>query len=540
MFRILKAVITVCLICLSVDELHCQTEQPPNIILIVADDLGYADLGCFGSDIETPNIDSLAEQGTIFTNFYSMPSCAPTRASLLTGVDNHLAGVGSQFYNDENQWGYEGYLTDRVKTIPQVLKSAGYETYMAGKWHLGRKSSQNPKAKGFDKSFVLLQGASSHYSNIGISLNDSISQYTSNGKKSDWPKGGYSTEVYTDTLIKYISEGVKTNRPFFAFAAYTSPHWPLQVEESYWKKYEGRYDDGYIKLRERNLDRLKKAGIISQSHTLPPLHPNIKPWDSLSPMEQKIEARKMELYAGMVDNLDFHVGRLISTLKSLNVYENTVIVFMSDNGAAAEDFYYQEGFKELLQKKYTDAYEDMGTEKSFVSYNKQWAEAGSAPFRNHKQYSYEGGIKVPMIMKLPTSSHTGKKVNEFMKLTDLAPTFYAIANIKQPFNEVDPSYKEYTGKSSLGYMIGDSDGIHEKDEIWTIEHGLRSMLRQGDWKLVQSFRPTDNREFELYNLRNDPIESKDVSAEYPEIKKQLIELWKQGQHDLQIRSNYND
>ncbi len=288
------------------------------------------------------------------------------------------------------------------------------------------------------------------------------------------------------------------------------------------------------------MQRLKIAGIISENHQLPPLHPNIAPWDSLSPMKRKIEARKMELYAGMVDNLDYHVGRLIKVLKDMGEYENTVIVFVSDNGAAAENFYYRPGFMELLQKEYSGKYEDMGTPNSFVSYDKEWAEASSAPFRYHKQYSYEGGLRVPMIIKLPNSNRKGQKVKEFMKLTDWAPTFYEIAGVKKSFQELTGTSRNYTGKSALPYMVGATEKIHASDEVWSIEHALRSMIRQGDWKLVQSFRPTDNREFELYNLKNDPMESRDVSTQYPDVKKRLIELWHQGQSDMQILDNYDD
>ena len=301
----------------------------PNILLIVADDLGYADLGCYGGDIETPNIDSIAATGVRFSRFHTASTCAPTRAMLLSGNDNHIAGMGVQGLVTE-EWGYEGRLTDRIVPFPQLLKDAGYHTYMAGKWHLGSKPEDNPHQKGFERSFVMLPGAGNHSDNRNIVKANSITPYTEDGVPTQWRTGDYSTDLYTDKLIRFIGRGRGDKSPFFALATYTSPHWPLQVDESHWRKYEGRYDAGYEALRKRRLKSLKQAGLIPENSILPEVDASVKPWDSLTPEEQKMEARKMELYAGMVDNLDFNVGRLIEHLKTIGEFNNTLIVFMSD------------------------------------------------------------------------------------------------------------------------------------------------------------------------------------------------------------------
>jgi arylsulfatase len=284
----------------------------PNILLIVADDLGYADLGIYGSPIRTPRIDALARQGLRFTQFHTAPKCAPTRAMLLSGNNNHVAGMGRQSPRGLLQDylpGYEGHLSDRIAPLPALLRAAGYRTYMTGKWHLGIEAEHSPKAAGFERS--------------------------------EWPAGAYSTELYTDRLIEYIEEGRGDGRPFFAFAAYTSPHWPLQVPADERDRYAGVWDDGYDAWRERNFANLQGAGIVPMSAGLPPRNPAVRPWTELSTEERRVEAREMELYAAMVENLDGHVGRLLDYLKQSGQYENTLIVFMADNGAAAEDFYNQ-------------------------------------------------------------------------------------------------------------------------------------------------------------------------------------------------------
>lgn len=511
----------------------------PNILLIVADDMGYADLGCFGSDISTPNIDQLAREGIRFTNFHSAPSCAPTRAALLSGADNHVAGMGSQFIRNGARWGYEGFLTNRVVTIPQVLEESGYQTYLVGKWHLGGADAHLPHNKGFQKSFILLHGAGNHYNSLGFVGPDRPSKYFYNGNVAKWPGGAYSTDLYTDYLLDFIQAGKEEEKPFFAMAAYTSPHWPLQVAPSYWEKYEEKYEDGYEALRARRMASLKEKGIIPRDYPMPPLHPDVTPWDSLTQEEQKIETRKMALYAGMLENLDWNVGRLVQQLKENGDYDNTVIIFMSDNGAAYRDLYNSGSYMNFLRATYDNSYENMGKASSFVSYGAAWAEAGSAPFRYFKQYTYEGGVRVPMVFRNPSGLNPGSLNRSFTTLTDLAPTFYQLAKADYPStykgNEVHP----LQGTSLMPILNGEDQAIHPEDEAWTLEHHNHVLVHKGNWKLVNPGVARDESEFELYNLDTDPAESKDVKMLHPDIYLELLNHWKAFKTDYQVKSTFS-
>lgn len=500
------------------------TPKPPNILLIVADDLGYADLGSFGGDINTPHLDELANQGIRFSRFHYSPLCATSRAMFLTGNNNHVAGMGIQGRR-EGVSGYEGYLSERIITIPQLLQTKGYHTYMAGKWHLGPEPEHHPGNKGFEKYFITPQGGANHYNNFGILPQAPVSKYYQNGTEAEWPEGAYSTDFYTDKLIEYIGSNAEDGKPFFTFAAYTSPHWPLQVDEKYWKKYEGRYDAGYEKLKRQRFESLKKAGMIPEDALLPPSHPNVKAWDSLSPEEQKMEVRKMELYAGMVDNLDFNIGRLIQYLKKIGEYENTLIVFMSDNGAAAEDFYYEDGFKELIRENHTDAYEAMGKPNSFISYGPQWAEAGSSPFKYYKGFTTEGGMIVPMIISGTGVENKGSINDSFLTLLDLAPTFYELADADYPEEWNGKVVKPLLGASLLPVLKGEKQSIHAEDYVFGMEHNGYAMLRKGNWKLLNTKRPFELKNFELYNLETDLSEQKDLKETKPEKYQELLLEW---------------
>jgi arylsulfatase A-like enzyme len=506
----------------------CQQEihqpKPANILLIMADDLGYADLGSFGGDISTPNLDQLTKEGIRFSRFHTAPFCAVSRAMLLSGNFNHVAGMGSQDLVTGVP-GYEGKLSDRIIPVPELLRSAGYHTYMAGKWHLGGMEGANPADKGFEKSFVTIEGGANHYSGRGIFTDAPISVYTENGERANWPEDAYSTDFYTDKLISYINADRKDGQPFFVFAAYTSPHWPLQVDSTYWKKYEGRYDAGYEVIREKRMESLIKAGMIPSTAKTPPLHPRVKPWDSLSPEEQKKEARKMELYAGMVENLDYNIGRLISNLKEIGQYENTLIVFLADNGAAAEDFYYHDYFGPFIQENYSDRFEDMGKENSFISYGPQWAEAGASPFKYYKGYTTEGGMNAPMIISGPGVSSQNQIDDQFLSIIDLAPTFYELAGITYPKTWRGKAIAGLAGSSLLPALKGNPKPVHDSTYVFGLEHQGRAMLRQGHWKLLNLESPFDVKNFTLHDLEKDISEQQDLKDTYPEKYKELLREW---------------
>jgi arylsulfatase A-like enzyme len=509
-----------------------EVDGRPNILLIVADDLGYADLGAFGSDIRTPNVDALASNGVIFSQFHTAPYCAPTRAMLLTGNNNHVAGMGRQGGSPAlgaDVPGYEAHLSDRVAPMPRVLREAGYHTYATGKWHLGADPQHSPAAAGFERSFVLAHGAASHFGATGFFEGGSV--YREDGVAVGYPKGRYSTELYTDRLIEFIDSGKDDGRPFFAFAAYTSPHWPLQVPDDYLDQYAGRYDQGYDRLREERFESLKRARIIPAGSSLPPRNSAITPWDSLSPEQKRIESRKMELYASMVQNLDFHVGRLVDYLKANGLYENTLIVFMSDNGAAAEDFFNVGPYRAYLQRHYDNAYQNMGRPTSWVSYGPQWAEAGSAPFSRYKGYTREGGIVAPLIAAGVGVEGGGEIRRSYLTVMDLAPTFLELAGADYPSGG---SVWPMLGQSILPVLSGRATSVHAEDYVTTLYHGGRAFIRQGKWKLVNLEPPFDESEFELFDLDADPGETIDLARVEPERFATMLDLWRETRRQLLI------
>ncbi|WP_242157382.1 arylsulfatase [Aestuariivivens sediminis] len=519
--------------CLEIKEKN-KEPQRPNILLLVADDLGYADLGCYGSDIQTPNIDNLAARGVRFSRFHTSPLCAPTRAMLLSGNDNHIAGMGIQS-NQNAGFGYEGKLTDRIVTIPALLQTHGYHTYMAGKWHLGGDSLSIPFSKGFERSFVNIRGAGNHYDDQGLFEEVPITPYFEDGKPAAWTKGDYSTDFYTDKLIEYIDLNKKDKKPFFAFAAYTSPHWPLQVDEKYWEKYVGRYDDGYEKLKERRLESLKNAGMIPKDAVLPPNHEKVIPWDALSLEEKKKESRKMELYAGMVDNLDYNIGRIVQHLKDIGQFENTLIVFMSDNGAAAEDFYYHEYYGPFIRAHFNDDYETMGQPHSFISYGPGWAEAGSAPFRHYKGLTTEGGIIAPMIIAGPNVERKNDIHEGFLTLMDIAPTFYEVAQARYPEKFEGNKTYPLKGNSLIPFLSGETNEIHAPEYLFGLEHNNLAMIRKGDWKITNINKPFLEENFKLYNVSQDLAERHDLQESEPEKYKDLLEEWREFSNEVKVQ-----
>ena len=500
----------------------------PNILLIVADDLGYTDLGCYGGDIKTPNIDLLASKALLFTNFHTAPLCAPTRSMIISGNDNHVAGMGSMFSvkgtTREGKPGYEHHLTDRIVTVAQLLKNGGYQTFMAGKWHLGSEDAYIPYAKGFEKSFALLNGGANHFNNNQIFVNEPP-QYRLDNKTVLFPEGKFSTDVYTDKMIEFIKTGQK-DKPFFAYLTYTAPHWPLQIPADYIDKYKGKYDIGYDSLRVMRFNKQKAIGIVPANAVLGPRNPAIKLWIQLSPEEKKIESRKMELYAAMVDNLDEHIGRLLQVLKDSKQFDNTVIIFMSDNGAAAEDFYNDPGgFGPFLREHYNNSYENMGKASSFVSYGPQWAQTGAAPFKLFKAYSTEGGIVTPLIIFGKYVKRKPGLQKVFLNVMDIAPTFLELADIKYPETYNNKKISPMLGESFLSFISGKTNIIHHNNYVYGLEHDGQCLLIKGRWKITNITKPFDESAFALYNLSEDIGETKDLSKSNRGKFKEMMKEW---------------
>jgi arylsulfatase len=427
--------------------------------------------------------------------------------------------------------GYEGHLSKRVAPLPLLLRNGGYHTYMAGKWHLGTEPDHSPKAAGFERSFGLVDGAGNHWDGVGFF--EGGSTFREDGAEVEWPPGRYSTELYTDRLIEFIDSGRDDGRPFFAFAAYTSPHWPLQVPEDELDRYRGAYAMGYDRLRELNFRNLKAAGIVPKDWPLPPRYEAVVPWDTLDAEQQRRESRKMELYAAMVENLDGHVGRLLDYLEASGQLENTLVIFMSDNGAAAEDFYNMDGYGDYLKSHYDNAWDNMGHPDSFVSYGAQWAEAGSAPFRHHKTWASEGGMVAPMIVSGPALGvgAMGGIDARYLTVMDIAPTILELAGVEYPN---DGTVQPMRGESFLTALRDPTAQVHDDEYVTALFHYGRAFLRRGHWKIVQNDSPFDEAGFALYDLASDPGESTDLSETRPEVRDEMLELWRQYRTELGI------
>ena len=400
----------------------------PNILLIVADDLGYTDLGVYGSEISTPNLDMLAREGQMFSNFYSSTMCSPTRAMLLSGMDNHRAGVGNLYAkiadNQKGQPGYEGYLSDHVVSLPELLQAAGYHTYMTGKWHLGDDEAHSPATRGFDKSYVLAESGASHFSDMKSLSGPELAIYRENGKQLDsLPEDFYSTRFYADKMIEYINQDRNDTNPFFAYLAFTAVHFPLQTPGDSIRKYAGKYDQGYDVLHTNRLNRLRELGIFAaDKEVFPPLLDE-KPWDELSEQERRESSRRMEIYAAMIDEIDSYVGKVIDYLKEVNEYENTLIFFMSDNGA--EGHRLEDGLIPLLEwsgQCCDRSYDNMGNAGSYVMLGPNWARAATGPFRLFKGFTTEGGIRVPAFIHYPAAIEGGKINHDIVSVMDVMPT----------------------------------------------------------------------------------------------------------------------
>ena len=548
----------------------------PNFLVIVADDLGFSDIGCFGSEIKTPNIDKLAKNGGLrFTDFHAAAACSPTRAMLMTGTDHHIAGLGNliEWTNisgqngpkgghfdtapQRGQPGYEGYLNDRVVALPELLKDAGYLTLMAGKWHLGLTPDRGPKARGFERSFAHLPACSNHCA-YEPQLKDQdripdfmtmsfIALHTEDGEYiRKLPEGWYSSDGYGDKMLGYLKDRKQSNddRPFFAYFPFTAPHWPLQAPQDLIKHYRGVYDDGPEALRQRRLQRLKDLGMVPPDvEPHPVVADEVRPWDQLTDEERAKSCRAMECFAGMVESIDINVGKVINYLEETGEADNTFICFMSDNGAegAAYEAYpiVQMNMMGHLQKYYDNSLENLGNGNSFIWYGPRWAQAATAPSRLYKAYTTEGGVRVPFVGKWPTTiplpeSRPGVTqegvTDQFATVMDLAPTILAMAGVEHPA----PSYRNreivpMRGKNMLPFISGASPRIHNHDFIQGWETAGRAALRHGNYKIVFIPKPKGPEKWQLYDLSADPGEVHDLSElpAHKERMESMLKLWEQ-------------
>lgn len=518
------------------------TRSRPNILLIVADDLGYSELGSYGSEISTPAIDSLAATGVRYTSFYAHSNCSPTRAMLFSGMDSHLAGLGAMLLalgpNQVGEPGYEGHLNDRTVSVAKLLRDSGYKTFMAGKWHLGESPDTLPAARGFDRYFAQTKGSppGGHF-NLDGAHPDARGIYFEDGTdRTGTPVGSdfYSSNFFTDKLIEYLSTSTGSDSPFFAYLAFSAPHIPVQAPESHIDSYQGRYDEGYDVTRERRLNQMRKLGLVRDNVTPGHRAPTVTPWSALDQQERRVQARRMEVYAGAVDNMDDNVGRLLEFLRNSDQFDNTLILFMSDNGAAG---FYGWQSEALIQRyeKADNSLENLGRDGSMMFYGPGWASAGSAPFYLFKRHMSEGGIRVPLIISGPGVERPGSINHQVLTVRDIAPTLLDIAGTQYPKKTYEGrKILPQSGISFANLLRGDNSAVHKETEVLGWELFKRRSVRKGNWKALWLEPPFGVDGWQLYDLSSDPGETRDLAGEAPEKLAEMIAAWDQYAKDSNV------
>jgi arylsulfatase A-like enzyme len=506
----------------------------PNFLVIVADDLGFSDIGAFGGEINTPNLDRLAHAGVRFTDFHSAPACSPTRSMLLTGTDHHIAGIGTMLEVAGPAFrgapGYEGYLNDRVVALPELLHDAGYLTLMSGKWHLGNTIERSPWARGFERSFALLPAGASHYGGSAAGVMPGL--YAEDDEFVTVGEDFYSSDFYADTLLRYFDErGEDDDRPFFAYLPFQAPHWPLQAPDASIAKYHGGYDAGPDALREARLAALKELGLCAPD-VVP--HPVVADgaaeWTDMTSDERAFSARSMEVYAGMVDRMDWNIGRVIDYLAETGELDDTVVIFLSDNGAEGAIVEAMpilgDRIVQMIEKHCDHSVDNLGRPDSFIWYGPRWAQAATAPSRLHKAFTAEGGIRVVGFVTWPGFARQREIGTAFSTVMDIAPTVLELAGVEHPGTTYrDREVAPMRGQSLVPYLSGDTEVVHDADTSTGWELFGRRAIRQGDWKALHLPEPYGTGTWQLYDLSTDRGEIDDLAAARPDKLAELLALW---------------
>jgi len=491
---------------------------PPNIIIILADDMGYSDIGCYGSEINTPNIDQLAQEGVKFTQFYNSARCCPTRASLLTGMYHHKTGMGGMTNTNIELPAYQGYLNKECMTFGEIFKSAGYKTYLSGKWHVGDKKDSWPVNRGFDKSFSLIVGAADYFDPYKGNY-DALRLVLDSQKYIPNNPDFYMTNAFSDYAYEFIDEHLNkcSGTPFLLYLSYTAPHWPLQALPQDISRYEDTYKIGWDSVRMQRYKKMQNLGIIDKSDKLSPRNETVPAWNELTKDEKSVWSHKMAVYAAMIDNMDQGIGKLLNLLEIRDIAQNTIVIFISDNGGCKED---AERFG-VNEEESTP-----GGPGSFIGYDTPWANVSNTPFRYFKRWMHEGGIATPFIMKYPQKIKKNSIRNTAAHIIDIVPTLMDYARIEYPDKYDGNNLKSLDGKSLLSVIHNNDSSQH--DALYWEHLGYRA-VRSHNWKIVSTY--PDNT-WELYNLSVDRSEMVDLSELFPdkvdELEKQYVKWSKES------------
>jgi arylsulfatase A-like enzyme len=528
------------------------TSSPPNILFIMGDDLGFSDIGSFGSEIATPNLDAIAAEGKILTNYHTNPVCSPARVSALTGVDNHIGGIGTMYENmapnQVGKPGYETYINDKVVTIAELLRDAGYHTLMSGKWHLSGEGDQNgtsPNERGFENVFTVLGSGAQHYSG-GVYYAGGHPLFMANDTIVERPDNGtYSNKLYTDIMLDQIKNSQGDGKPLFMYLSYQVAHSPFQAPQKTIKKYDGMYDVGYDVMREQRFDKQKELGIWPANMTLSERNPSTPAWENLTADDKAYKAKTLAVHAAMIEDMDQNIGRVIQHLKDTGKYDNTLVLFTSDNGgseplpmnkmaATGVSFEKAQAFFDSFNN--TEA--NLGNANSLQNYADWGSVSSVSPFSWFKSTQGEGGVRSPLVMKLPNEANQSQTEieNAFVHVNDLTPTMLDFAGVQGPGSQ----YKGHDvhpimGKSLKPLLKGQVAEVYAPDEPVAQEMFNSSAVFMGPWKAMKlSGPPVFEDTWHLYNIAVDPSESNDVSAQNPGILQKLITAYDNYAKDVGV------
>ena len=513
-----------------------EDDQRPNVVVILVDDAGLTDFAPFGGEARMPHIQTLADRGTKFSNYHTSPLCAPSRAMLLTGIDNHRTGIATipevLTDNQVDQPGYSMFFEPGVTTLAERLKTAGYTTYMTGKWHLGGREQDLPNGHGFDRSFALDASGADNWEQKPYMGYYDFAPWYEDGKPANLPEDFYSSKFIVDRMISYLDKDQQPSprQPFFSYLAFQAIHIPVQAPREITDSYNGVYDQGWHKLRERRQQRAIELGLIPADAPLAEMPADSKQWQSLSPEDRALYARAMQVQAAMLESMDSHIGRFIAYLKARGELDNTLFIVTSDNGPEPSDPLAISGMQTWMSfNGYNHRLDNLGEKGSMVAIGPEWASASASPLNMFKFYTAEGGIRVPLIIAGPEIAEQIWQPAMTM-VTDIAPTVLDYLNI--PDQQADGI--AITGRSMMPLLKGSASAIYAEDEAIGMEVSGNSALIKGDYKLTRNSPPHGDNIWRLYNLAVDPGEVRDLRGQQPERFDQLLEDYKDYESEFGV------
>ena len=509
-------------VALAIPARAAERPRSPNVVILLADDWGFTDVGAFGAEFATPNIDALARQGVRFSNFHVAGSCSPTRAMLQTGVMNHRAGLGNmpETIPDEHvgKPGYDTVMNRRVVTIAQMLRAGGYRTYLTGKWHLGGDPTRLPHARGYDRAFALEASGADNFEQRPIEALYATADWTENGRPATLPKDFYSSRFVVERMIDYIERDRSTGKPFLASINFLANHIPVQAPDADLARYAAMYQSGWTELRAARARRAKALGLVPDDAAMVTM-PTTRDWAALDAEERLAAVRVMQAYAAMATAMDREVGRLVAHLKRTGDYENTVFIFTSDNGAEPTDPYNRWLNRFSLRQRYDISTENIGRRNSFSAIGPGWASAATSPLSGYKFSATEGGLRVPLVIAWPGQPQVraGAIAGGLAHVTDIVPTIAELTGVPLHAGSWQGRAVEpVTGRSLAPMLRGDAASVRGPADALGYELSGNAALFRGDLKLVRNLPPTGDGNWRLFDIRRDPGETRDLAAAMPD------------------------